>query len=142
MLTGPSSYCLCLYTKLSGDFTPEEFNGRVNGVFCSRAVHLQVIILTMRGCAMLAAWKDSMSSMTIRYGPVEVEMSSRERYVLMSCSVLVRPPAISPSTLGSTNKVFTFPHGYPRVHRISCAQARICRRPAVVASSYGACGAA
>jgi hypothetical protein len=40
--------------------------------------------------------------------PLHVKMLSRER-MLISCLVLVCPSAITPSTLGSANKVFTFP---------------------------------
>jgi SAM-dependent methyltransferase len=72
---------------------------------------------------------------------LHVEMLSRER-MLISCLVFVCPSAITPSTLGSTNKVFTFPYRYPRLHGISHAQACICGWPAMVAPAYCPCGAA
>ncbi|KAB2110893.1 hypothetical protein CUC08_Gglean010460 [Alternaria sp. MG1] len=56
--------------------------------------------------------------------------------------VLVCPSAITPSTLGSANKVFTFPYWYPRLLGISHAQACICGWPAMVAPAYRSCGAA
>jgi SAM-dependent methyltransferase len=73
--------------------------------------------------------------------PLHVEMLSRER-MLISYLVLVCPSAITPSTLGSTNKVFTFPYRYPRLHGISHAQTCICGWPAMVAPAYRSCGAA
>lgn len=65
---------------------------------------------------------------------------SREN-MLISCPVLVLLSASPPSTLGSTNSVFTFPHRDPRLHRIPCGQARICRRPAVFAPTNRPFGA-
>jgi SAM-dependent methyltransferase len=70
----------------------------------------------------------------------QVEMLSRER-MLIFCLVLVRPSAFAPSTLGSTDKVFTFCYRYPRLHGISHAQACICGWPAMVAPAYRSCGA-